>query len=565
MKPISKYKNHGVIFGASILLLACSGTPNNVTMTPNQGTCVQLNQYASNVQASVAAAFPFLESNPTIPTPYCMAVTIQNNNTGNNANNIQITNNGVQVTTTIPGSASATTVTLYDYYASNVGGITGESQILNNVAMFDPNNCATTSGANVKTISTGGGLCTFYLEILNESSTVGVYPYSITYNYTNGNQNYSTNSSINQRVYLYGGDNFSPGLYYMSTNVLSASASPTTTTPVWQTGIPNATTTTPVQYVMEGQFGFVDFAAGSSVYYFNGITTTQIGTTLPISPNVVTSLAYDASGNLYAATNGSGIWVYNISATNPNWVQMTANSGITATSNIIAMKGYEFSTSPNVLYEITDLEVYACTPNATNATESCTVSISSGKPSRFFSNSADVDTTGNLYTGGVTSGLLSVSALSSNLLSWIQYVMSPSYPYSSDVTKVGGVRWTNLNGTTNLYFGLVNESSSESTVYSCIGTSCTPLLSTSSNPISGNANTITTDGVGSLYVAGSNLFSSDYQGSGVTSATGAFLLFGIYTVSGIGSGTWTPILPIESLSVPIQINTTAVASMLTTY
>jgi hypothetical protein len=563
-----KYLNYLCLVSVIVLAAACSNTPNNVTMNQAQGQCVQLSQYQSSVQASVLAAFPVIATNPKITTPYCMSVTIQNNNAGTNANNIEIVSTGLQVSTTPPGSASSITAALYDPAAANVGVLVGESQTIANVALFDPNNCATSTGANVKVLSTGGGLCTFYLQILNESSPVGVYPYSITYNYGNGNQSYAVNTTVNQRVYLYGGDNFSQGLYFMSTNAMTAAAAPTTTIPIWQNGLPGSPAA-PVQYIIEAPYGFVDFAAYQSVYYYNGITVTPIGSALPISPSVVLSLASDPAGNIYAATNGKGMWVYNISAASPAWVQMTdSNGNINANSTVIGLKGFEFSTfTTNVLYEVTESQAFQCTPNAALATESCTSSVIASPLNPFFPNAFDVDNNGNLYAGGANSGNLAIAALSSNLIDWNLYSnISPVLPYTPDQTRVGGVRWTNLNGTTNLFFGAVNESAAESTVYSCAGNNCTPLISSADNPIAGSAVTLTTDGTGNLYVGGSGLLSSDYSpGTAGSTTTGAFLLFGPFAATGVGAGTWTPILQIESTSTPLQINATAVASMLTSY
>ena len=562
---LSSKKNYLYLTGVVILATACSSTPNNVSINVSQGQCVQLSQYQSSAQAGVLAAFPMIESNPTTTAPYCMAITVQNNNTGNNANNIQITSSGVQVTTTIPGNTFSTTATLSDQYAAGFQ-IGGQQQTINNLALFDPYNCATTTGANVKTLNTGGGLCTFYLQILYESNPVGVYPYNVTFNYTNGNQNYNVNTTINQRTYLYGGDYYTPGLFYMSANTMNVAANPTTTTASWQLGLSGAPTAT-VQYILEGAYGYVNFAAGNSVYRWNGITTTQIGTALPIAPYVVTSLAYDSSGNIYASTNGSGMWIYNPSAVSPNWVQMSdSNNLINTNSNLIGLKGYESSTSLNRIYAISESTAYACTPNGTSV-EACSIQVTNS-PNPFFINAIDVDNYSNLYAGGVVSGNLNISVLSSTLLSWVQYSMSPAFGYSgSPLPSIGGVRWTNLNGATNLFVGMVNESTAESTVYSCISGSCTPLISKSGlgNPLSGDAYTLTTDGTGNLYVGGYQLQSGDYFANVSTGTTGAYQLFGAFAATGVGSESWVPILQIESTSTPIQINTTAVASMLTAY
>ncbi|MFN7094656.1 MAG: hypothetical protein ACK4M7_04755, partial [Burkholderiales bacterium] len=169
----------------TVTVAACSNTQNEITMTVVQGACVQASMYASSVTPPSV-----IVKNPTT-APYCASVTIRNNNSGKNANNIQVINSG-----SYNGLAGRFTVgtksysaTLYDPIAAGVP-ISG-SQNIGNVMLYDPYNCATTQGANVRTLTQGGGNCTFYLQLAGESFPAGVYPINLTYNYTNWNQNYS--------------------------------------------------------------------------------------------------------------------------------------------------------------------------------------------------------------------------------------------------------------------------------------------------------------------------------------------------------------------------------------
>jgi hypothetical protein len=549
------------LYSLALFLVACSNTPNNVSINLNQGVCAQSNQYStgalSSLQTNYSNYYNLLVGNPTTITPFCMSITVQNNNSGNNANNIQITNNGLQVSNTPIGSTTAVTTTLYDTSAAGVT-ISNESQNINNIILFDPNNCATTTGANVQTLSAGGGSCTFYLEILNESNPVGVYPYSLTYNYTNGNQNFTANASINQRVYLYGGDYYSPGLYYVSTNLMSTGTSSESIVATWQNGLTGSPTTNNVNYIIEGSYGVVYFASGNSVYSSNGVTISQLGSNLS---STVTSLALDGAGNIYASTASNGMWVYNISATNPAWTQITDSLGnISASSSLIGLKGFEFATSPiNTIYAFSSSDVYLCNVNGT-ATESCATALGAGKPNSFFTNAADVDNYGNLYTGSSYTTTLGISILNSNNTSWstISNIEPTLYTNNSE-SAIGGVRFAGYN---TLYFGAVSQPSIESSVYTCaIPNSCIPTLSSSLNPITGNAIAVTTDGVGNLYIGGSSLISNDYSAS-VQSTTAAFLLFGTYASS--SSGVWQPITA-SSSGYPYKISSIAVASMLTSY
>lgn len=548
MFKLKNYMSYLVLFGIMLFMVACSNTPNNVSMSLNQGQCAQPSQYSSsqlsNLQTTYESYYNLLINNPSTTTPYCTSVTVQNNNSGLNANSVQITSSGLQVSTILPGTTTTTSATLYDSSASGVT-IGGLSQNINNIILFDPNNCTTTTGANVKTLSAGGGSCTFYLEILNEANPVGVYPYYITYNYTNGNQNYNANSTLNQRVYLYGGDYSSPGVYYVEDNVVTT-GSDESTAAAWQNGLTGSPPIA-VTYVTANAYGAVYFAAGSSVYSYNGISISQVGNNLPAS---VSSIAFDSYSNIYAAINNLGMWVYNVTAATPSWEQVTDSRGsITSTSNIIGLKG-----ESNTIYAFSESQVYNCTVNGTPS-ESCSKPSSTGQPRGFFTNSADVDSFGNLYIGSSNSNnTLGISILSIGNL-WFGFTESPVIESSGN--SIGGVRFTN----SALYFGVVG--SSESSVYNCGSSNCGPTVSSSRAPMTGNATTVTTDGGSNLYVAGYNLNSTDYGTSTLT--TGAFLLTGSYAASGVG--TWQTIsnTTTNTASVPTNVSSITVASMLTSY
>jgi hypothetical protein len=560
MLKLQNYISFFVLFSVALFVAACSNTPNNVSIALNQGSCALPSQYSSsqltNLESTYESYYTILINNPSTTTPYCTSVTIQNNNSGLNANNIQIINNGLQVSTTLPGSTTSTTAALYDTVAAGVT-ISGPTQNINNVVLFDPNNCATTTGANVQTLSAGGGSCTFYLEILNEANPVGVYPYYISYNYTNGNQNYNVNATLNQRVYLYGGDTRSPGLYYVPTNIMSTGTSSGSILASWQNGLTGSPSSGTVNYVIENAYGVIYFvslsATSSTIYSYNGISINPVGTSLSAQ---VTSLAFDNNSNIYAATNGNGMWVYNIESSNATWLPMTDNNNnITSASSLIGLKGY---ITNNTIYAFSESKVYNCSVNG-NTTESCTITNnpSGTPPNSFFTNSADVDDLGNLYTGSsYSNNTLGVSSINSSFSSWTTSTESPVIESSGN--RIGGLRYTN----NALYFGVVG--STESSVYNCNTSSpftCGPTTSSSTSPITGNATTVTTDGVGNLYIAGYNLNSNDFGLTTLT--TGAFLLFGTYAASSVG--TWQTILRNSSTDLPANVSSVTVASMLTSY
>ena len=528
--------------GALFLLNGCTNAPNSITLTSNQGTCVQPGRYNSKVTPP-----PAITGNPT-SAPYCMGITIQNNNSGMNANNIQITNLGLSMSYAV-GTTSFGGM-LYDPVAAQIS--IGGNQSYGNVGIYDPRNCVTSSGPNVTTLGTGGQKCTFYLQLSGESNPVGVYPITLTYNYTNGNQNYSVSTKINQRVYLYGGA--ASGLFYVSTNLLSA-----TPAPAWQTGL--APTNSPVPYIIEANYGFVLFATANAVYVYNGAngaSATQLGSNLPTT---VSAVAFDTSNNVYAATTNSGIYVFNRNLATPAWMPLTDTTGlITASTNVTGLKGVEFTGQPNQLYAITVTNnAYLCNNlniTATGATCSCQLLNTPPLlvPSNFANNAIDVDQSGNLYAG-YKSG---VSLLSSG-------VWQPPYAITSIITgTVSGVNWVapvTPTAPAILYFGETGATvAGENSVYSCNLTSntCTVLSSSKSNGITGNANSVTTDGMGNVCATGQMLNSLDYVSS-ASNVTAACLL----NISTPKTATWIPIAN-GSLSVaPVQFG--IIASMLTSY
>ena len=538
-----------VLLGILLFMVACSNTPNNVSISLNQGQCASPSQYSqsqlSSLETTYESYYNLLINNPTTTTPYCTSVTVQNFNSGLNANSIQITSNGLQVSTILPGTTSTTYATLYDSTASGISSISGFSQNINNLVLFDPSNCVTTTGASVQTLSAGGGSCTFYLEILAESSPVGVYPYYITYNYTNGNQNYTANATINQRVYLYGGDNSSYGLYYVGNDVVSTGDNESTTA-TWQklSDIPS----NKVTYVTANDYGTIYFAADSGVYSYNGITVSQVGLSLPATVN---SIAFDSANNIYAAVD-KAMWVYNIESSISSWQQLTdTNDIISSTGVIIGLKGFN-----NIIFAISDSKLFRCDVNGTTS-ESCKYAgDDSTSPSIFFNNAIDVDSlSGNVYTGDYynSGSTLGLSKFYGD--GWRNLISSPTIESNvgSTSTTIGGVKYA---GTT-VYFGVV-VLNGESSVYNC-SYSCAPKVSSDQAPITGNANTLTTDGSGNLYVAGSGLNSTDYGTYALT--TGAFLLFGTYAAT--SSGQWQTIL--SPTAYPENISSVTVASMLTSY
>lgn len=550
--------------GISMILFGCSETPNSISMTVTSGNCVQASFYNSAVQESALANYPQIKNNPTTAAPYCASVTVVNNNSGQNANTVQINNGGLGITYSVGSQQFA--AEMYDPIAAGLT-ISGSQQQVGNLAVFDPKNCLTTQGASVQYLNTGGGSCTFYLQLLNESNPVGVYPTTLMYNYTNGNLNYSISNIINQRVYLYAGT--SNGLNFLSTNVIAASQGAPTNQAAWSTGITGAPNTS-VSYVTQApQYGYVYFSTGSSVYMFNGTSASQIGGNLPAP---VISIAFDTSLNPYAAT-ANGVYVYS----NNTWTQMvdTFNN---ANTNLIGLNGIESLSNPNVLYAYNESQMYTCNNlNLTNFTMSCAPQINqAANPSIFFPNSTAIDaTSGALYAGAyfAYSNQYSIGFLPTQQWTIPPFTVTPPiYSNIGAYNYISGVIWVPAitNGSSNnIYFGLYNESAisaqNESAVYSCQTTNflCSPLLSGNVNNIVGNVKTVAADGMGNVYVAGLQLNSTDFESSALTNTLGGFLISNPTTITQGGVSVWTPIANGSVTTGPV--NTSVVSSMITSY
>ncbi|MEN9390862.1 MAG: hypothetical protein RL017_159 [Pseudomonadota bacterium] len=550
-----------VILLITFSLTACSNTPNSVTMTVAQGQCVQTSQYRG-----VTPNFQnLIESNPTTTTPYCLAVTVQNNNTGLNANNVQITSSGLQVSYLNFSSNSESTAQLFDSAAAGVT-VSTATQTVNNLILFDPYNCVTTSGAQVLVLGMGGGTCTFYLQENGENSPVGVFPYSLTYNYTNGNANYSVTSTFNQRTTLYGGA--SNGLNSVTANIVNNTLNPFTNQIQWQP-VSGATESQATYGLTRSKYGIVYFATGNTVYQYNGLTITPVGNPLSESSSSIINLALDATGNLFAGTNGQGLFV-NQFATESTWTQLTTNE-ITATSNILGLKSTT-SNGNTLLYVIESTNGYNCPYTNNPPSIICNTTIPRRGNTIFLQNALDVDSSGNLYFGGLlTTNLNLYSYVYGN--NFVTPFQSQSPISQKNNGTIGAVLYNPFNTESGIYFSLSANESSESSVYSCSQSSCNPVLSESGNPLgtlppsaTGNVNTLTNDGYGNLYASGNTLYSADWVGNESTFTPyypiSAALLFGNSVT--YGGGNWIPIFPANGTSSQ-EIFSTIVATTLTSY
>lgn len=485
-------------------LVACANTPNNITFSFNQGQCVQESQYASPTKPTL--------NNPSL-APYCMAVTIQNNNNGTNANNIQIISTGLTLSYKVLESQFSGI--LFDPIAASIPIPSGSTQTVGNIKLYDPYNCATTQGANITNIGYNGGKCTFYLQLVNESFPVGVYPLNLTYNYTNGNQNYTLNATINQRVNLFAGSNSG---FYLFNNTQES----------WQNVTINNTNPS-INALAKDNFGNIYIASNNTVYLNNLLITKQLGSTLN---NVsISGITTSNINNIYLSTS-NGIYYFNndwslyqstlskqyigINANSSNYViAITANNGYSCNSNMAS----------------------TCTWNSLNSTS---------MPSIF--NSLNVDANNILFTGS-TNQLFNYSNSTWNLA---------SVSLQNTITAINNIVAANSNEF--IYFGTKQvASTSENALFACSmvnssSPNCVPLLSSQGNFILGNVLALVIDPYNNVYMGGGNLNSPDFNNQNLfsgayinTKGTSAVGLFKAITGS-INSG----------------INSLVIASALTT-
>lgn|GEM_PF-4195670 len=538
MKQISGLSITRIVLIAATLA-SCSNTPNSVTIRPNQNQCVQANMYSSGVTPS-----PLILGNP-LNAPYCMSVTIQNNNSGVNANNIQVTQNGLSMSYTV-GTNPTLTSQMYDPAAAGIT-ISGANQVLGNIAVFDPSNCLTSSGANVVTINSGGITCTFYMQILGESNPVGVYATNLNYNYTNGNQNYAVATNVNQRVNLYAGG--TTGLFVDNTGAWISGAS---------LPVPISIPTT-VTSLARDLYGNIYIATPQLVYLFNGTSTNQVANAIPgVQINGITT---DLNASVYIATN-QGIFKFNPDESSAVWVpynDLSSPPQILSNTNMVSIKGYENFESTNTLYATTESQAYICNTQADlNGQLGCHWSLlnTGTPPNTFLPNALAVDFYNNLYTANK-------NQVNTYTTSWqnINYFSQPG----ATTGTLGTVFWTLLNNTQYLYVGENNTfNPSENVVYVCnpSPTGCGPILSSNSNTLTGNVYAVAADGNNNVYAVGSGINSADF--SSTPNVFGAFL-----SASPTGFVESTPWTPISNGSPAVisggSLTVLKVSSMLTSY
>lgn len=500
-----------LILVVAILISSCSiDTPNNVNMSISQGTCA-LSSYVSG--------------NPTT-APYCMAVTLQNNNSGYNATNVQITTTGMVLSYTANGTSYSGIMCDPTAATSTNCSTGGGVQAIGDITMYDPNNCATTQGINVTTLSQSGGSCTFYLQLSGESYPVGVYPTSLTYNYTNGNTNYSITSSFNQRVNLYAGGSF--GTVTPPTGLAFYNGSG-----AFQTMSPNYTGNTVTSFTSDNYGNIYAGTNSGLVSQYNGTTWNSLpsaNTVIGTGVTNINALMSDESSNIYAATN-NGVYMLTFESTTWNILNQANLS-----TNVV---GLQIDTSDNIYATTESGLIYKC-----SVTNSCSWSqLYSGLPVVVTSvaNGAFALIPPQLATPfiGTNNGLYSYNT------SWLQYT-----GYTGSVTGIA-----ESTTDSNIYVTANDNAGTESSIYT--GTTSGGVLaiesSSAGNTVNGDAFGLVLDSGNNLFIGGSTLTSTDFG-----STTGALAA---YLALSSSTSIWVPITGLTGG----QINALTTSSQLTSY
>jgi hypothetical protein len=504
----------------SALLIGCAQTPNNVVLTVAQGQCVTSLYPGYESQATLySSAFPM---NGTLPgtSPYCAAVTITNNNSGQNANNIQIYQSGLYVSfPSLANGAGVTSATsMVDFNAAGIpqSSFSYTQQQLFNLNLFDPKNCVTTQGANVQTINANGGNCTFYLQLSGESMPIGVYPISLTLNYTNGNTNYSTTTNINQRANLYLGGIFSSNIAITNAGTTSPTAnSIISANSPEQYGV-TALTRDPYGMVYSGDIL-------GNVYKYNGTTNSSWASIsgLPsVGQSPVAALVTDSNANLYVVNNAG-----QVSQVTPS-LAVNSLGSIPVTVDHPPTSMQVFSGTSLLISSGSD--VYACNL-ASISVNSCGSTPYAPAPNgesinqMIATNTLTIATTQNAYQySGAGWTPIASGLIGNDIQSMAQFINSST-----------GTTW---------YAGITQTESSNSSIYSeTNGAAFAPLLSSSNAIVSGGVSQVVTDAAQGLFVSGLALSSSDFSGQTYLAYTASNYL-GVLpatpwvAISGIGGG-----------------------------
>ncbi len=386
----------------TFLFLVSCGINNNITFTTNPSNCSNENG-----------------------VPYCMAVTVQNNNGGQNfisSTNFPINNLSV-----------------------SISGATNILSPATNKTLMDPNNC---TGTTIKP----GANCTFYLKISGESYPVqSIETINLTLNYNVQNNIFGTSSTTSGSANL---------KLYEITNLYI----PQDNGYLWQynafgfTGIGQIESAdTPLSAATDTtSLGLLYIGGNNGIYaYGSGITSSSISEGNITGANNL----FTVSGNLLVTglNAGTGIWSYSLSG--ESW----ANSSTpTFQFNNIATANANAVSASSIIYLANSTQVYNCA-TSTSSTSNCVSegpSFNTAVTKLVFLNGVDSPYTG-LYAGTISnSGAISSLFAESSILtikSWtpvgtlstINALVTDNFNNLYSADGAGNIWITNASSPTN--------------------------------------------------------------------------------------------------------------------
>lgn len=464
-----KLRIAGLVVGV-VALYGCAPTPNDVTITSIPGLCVNSQIPGYESQASSVSPNNAYPMNATMPShsPYCIAYTMTNNNSGKNSNNVQVYQTGLQLTYTV--ESTSFTAYLQDINAAGLN-LNGFVQTVGGITLFDPNNCVTTYGSHVNTLSKGGDQCTFYLQVTSESMPIGNYPVSLSINYTNGNSSYFLNDQFNYHVDLYAGGDFTDHLKVYDGNS-NSKAEPFLITPPVNS----------IKLMARDNIGYIYAYDGTNIYRYD---SAGLGSRLELLPEIqgapiVNQLKADQFGNLFAATS-NGIYVYNayVGFNNAVWSNL---SGVGSNESVGAID-LKYINNQNVLF-------YSATANTTSQIESCVYSYgvsnyNCNSPQVIFESTNGWTANNRALAYNSATESLIFGATENNLSN--VYVSSNAY-FSpiSNFNQNGTIGYDTLG----FIYAASNSGTLESAIFSNLTAQFEPLLDESGNSLYGKSNGI---------------------------------------------------------------------------
>lgn len=466
------------LFALVVLLISC-GVNNNLTVVTTNGACPSSLESGSVSLGNAA--------------PYCMSVTVQNNNGGQNwinSSNYPISSLAIAVSGATNIQSPATTSTM------------------------DPNNC---TGSTINL----GNSCTFYLKLSGEAYPVtSTETATVTLTYNVNNQLFGSGTSYSTQFNV-----------YEQTNIYAFESSSTSngSAYLWQynsgglsnIGLIESGDQPMTSAIDNNNLGLAYLGGTLGIYAYGNSTTSS-----SISKGGITSGASNLIANassLFASGVGTntGVWEYSLNSNTWAGTSPAFTSGITFASNINAISG------STVLYFANGSAVYACNiPNVTT----CQLEASGGGLAGNLAALDFLTLNSTNYTGlfaGTASGIFAESGISS----------SPSNSWTPVTTTGSGTvpNITAMAGSSTINQLYIGDSSGNIWVVNATAPTTVAQFSVGSgvgSPVAGMV--VDNNGSALYFTAGNTLYSCTLGGA--TCSPTSLGAIGTYPVFGLNLG-----------------------------